>query len=170
MQQIRIESYILPDKESAYIADKKYQVMVNGKTVYFTNRKHVKAWLADLNRHLNLSMQALNRLTAEVFAEYRNYYFHLKTTERQRLATKFAAIDKTFNLILSRSTFRSGIGMCFDFLRNICNALMEIIELLEIHPMNRLATVQRTHLRCLKSDIETRLEKIYILPAQNEKK
>jgi hypothetical protein len=169
MQQIRIQSFKWPDHESAYIADKKYRVFVDGKPMHFTNRKHVKAWLAETNRFLNTNMLSLNRLLVEVYGEYRNYYFHLDTVERQRYMNSFAMIDKSFALTLSRSSFQSGLSLSLEFLRKICRYLLEIVDRLERHPMNRLATVQRHRLKCLQSAISAVEMQLNELPPEKEK-
>lgn len=169
MQKINIKSFKWPNPDSSYIIDKKYKVFVEGESRYFTNRKHVKAWIAEVNRHLNTQMHSLNRLYAEVYAEYRNYYFHLDTPERQRFMVLFASVDKLFGLTLSRSSFEAGLSLSLEFLRKICRFLTEVVERLELHPINRLATMQRYRLKTLSNAISAVQMQLSNLPDENQK-
>lgn len=168
MQQITLVQYEKPDRTSPFIKDKSYNCYAAGKRVYFKNRKKLLAWLAEVNRHLNLQAHTLNRLTAETYTEYRYYFFHMKTTEQAAVEADLQVIGKLFNMLMTRSSNAGGNGYTYMRMEKICMFLLNIISNLESNDMNRLATIQRYRLKGLRKAVENVESELKWLPPEKD--
>lgn len=154
MKAIKLLHYKRPESGSSYTRDKYYWVSVNEKRFKFSSQKETLAFLAEINRRLNEQAHDTNATLADVYAEYRYYYFHLSQADTRAIETNLAAISKLFSMLVARSQMTNGNYFTFDRLRKINYNLQEILETLSRQPMNKLATVQRYKLKALKNRVE----------------
>jgi hypothetical protein len=154
MQEIKIQSITPPYKGSHLTRDRFYYVNIPTKRFTFSSKKEALAFLASINRDLNELAHALNRLTAETYSEFRYYYFHLTSADRSSCEQNFTALNKMFNMLITRSAGVNGNHFTFVRFNNIFGYLIATIVTLERHSMNRLATVQRYRLKALKTSID----------------
>ena len=168
MQKIELIHYTPPRYDTSYTKDRQYHVFLNDKTVYFKSRKTLLAWLADVNRQLNTHTHALNRLTGELAMEYRYYFFHMDQAQRQVLQSEFEGLDRLFGLLVTRSQSANGNSFTFDRLHKICDTMLRIVRTLDLHPMNKLATVQRYRLASLEMSVKTARIAIDTLPDKKQ--
>lgn len=151
MHEIKLIQYTRPDKTSGKTSERLYSVWVpNNERFYFTSKRNLLRWLAELNRHLNQLAHELNGLTADCFAEYRYYYFHLNTIERGEIESLFNGINRMFGLLVTRSQSANGNAFTYDRLNNIASGLLDIVANLERNPLNKISTVQRYRLQNLR--------------------
>lgn len=142
MKRITLKETILPDKSSVYIQDKKYCVFLgNELRRFFTNKKHLRAFLVATNAFLNYKMHELNYLYGIVFAEYRRSWFYFTADHpvmRNQLADmernirdEFGQMEKSFDWLTKRSGLPNGNYLTFKHLYLICDNLVSIVEVLK---------------------------------------
>jgi hypothetical protein len=165
MQEIKLIHYSLPTHGTGKIKDRQYHVFVNDRPIYFSSKKKLLAWLADLNRHLNQQAHALNRLIGEVQMEYRYYFFHFDQAERNVIENQLNSINHLMGLLVTRSQTVNANSFTYDRLHRIASTLLLVMSALSDNPMNQLATVQRYRLKTITSAIETVALAVDILPA-----
>jgi hypothetical protein len=146
MQEIKLIHFTLPEKESCWTRDNYYRFWVPGNRFYFKSMKKMLKFIADVNRNLNLTTHEINSLVADVYTEYRTYYFHLNSTERQKTDSKFSGLNKMFGLMIVRSEGPNGSSYVYDWLDKILISLQNIVKFLQQHPMNKINTIQRYRL------------------------
>lgn len=155
MQEIKMVTYSRPDLQSSYTRHHFYRLNFPGLQMNFKSKKKLLAKLAEINRELNEHSHTLNAILADVYREYRYYYFHLTEAEIQSIEADLNAITKTFRMLITRSAGSSGNYFTFDRFRKLIYYLTNVVEVLERNRMNRLATVQRYRLKTLKTAIAT---------------
>lgn len=134
MKKIKIQNYSEPRPESHYTRDKKYWVWLgNGAKRSFTNRKHAEAFLAQTNRFLNEKVFELNRLYAEIFAEYRRIWFLMdgRIAYADDLDRTLEWTNKKFNLMMENSAGANGNYFAFTNMRVIISYLHEVLNALQ---------------------------------------
>lgn len=163
MQNVKLTAYRRPQPESSFTIKKYYySVFTYNAEFYFKSERRLKLWLGKLNRELNATAHELNFTYAEVFSEYRYYYMHYGTKERQEFQRKFSAIDKSFEYLTTRCNNRTSNDNAYHHINYIVSELTIVVELLQQNSMNTLATIQRTRLKNLllrvsriKTSVET---------------
>jgi len=142
MKRITLKETILPDKSSVYTRDHKYCVFLgNELRRFFTNRKHLRAFLVRTNQFLNYKMHELNYLFGIVFAEYRRSWFYFTAGHpvmRNQLADmersirdELGQMEKSFDWLTKRSGLTNGNYLTFKHLYLICDNLVSIVEVLK---------------------------------------
>lgn len=142
MKRITLKETILPDKSSHYTRDHKYCVFLgNELRRFFTNRKHLRAFLVATNAFLNYKMHELNYLYGIVFAEYRRAWFYFTAghpvaknvlSEMERnIRDEFDQMEKSFDWLWKRSGLPNGNYLTFKHLYLICDNLVSIVEVLK---------------------------------------
>jgi len=142
MKRITLKETIPPDKSSVYTRDHKYCVFLgNGLRRFFTNRKHLRAFLVATNNFLNYKMHELNYLFGIIFAEYRRSWFYFTAGHpvmKNRLADmehnirdEFSQMEKSFDWLTKRSGLTNGNYLTFKHLYLICDNLVSIVEVLK---------------------------------------
>lgn len=142
MKRITLKETILPDKSSHYIQDKKYCVFLgNELRRYFTNKKHLRAFLVTTNEFLNYKMHELNYLYGIVFTEYRRAWFYFTADHpvaknnfermERSIREQIKHVEQSFDWLAKRSGFTNGNYLTFKHLYLICDNLVDIVEVLK---------------------------------------
>lgn len=150
MQEIRLSFYTKPDKRSPYTQDHYYQFYIPGNRFYFTSKRNLLRWIAEINRNLNQLTSELNFLFADAYTEYRTYYFHLTSMERAEIEQRIRGAERMFGLMIVRSEGVNGCSYTYDWLAKIIKDLIDLVSHLQQHPMNKISTVQRYRLENLR--------------------
>lgn len=164
MQIIKIVPTQVPDKESNRTIRKFYGVYVNHATLYFKSERRMMLWIGQLNEHLNIIAADVNILSIDVFTEYRYYFFHFKSPERRKTDGEFRAIDKAFDLLLTRTESPNYNSFAYQHLNTIINNMDSVLKRLHGHPMNKIATVQRHRIKTRMQRIDECRKRIQSFP------
>lgn len=155
MLEIKLVNYQAPEPESPYLKNRLYRLNTPGHEFRFKSKRKLLRFLADLNRHLNLVVHDMNFLAADVYREYRVYYFHLSPRDRAQTEASFAGINKMFRLLVTRSNSPSSNGYTYAWTRRILDSMEDVTRLLQLQPMNKISTMQRYRLENLLQRITT---------------
>ena len=142
MKRITLKETMLSDKSSVYIRDKKYCVFLgNELRRYFTNKKHLRAFLVQTNSFLNYKMHELNYLYGIIFAEYRRAWFYFTADHpvpknnfermERSIRDEMNQVVKSFDWLARNSGFTNGNYLTFKHLYLICDNLASIVEVLK---------------------------------------
>lgn len=154
MKKVRLTSYDKPDPKSIRSKDKRcYKLWLPGGVEYYGQEKELIARLGQVNRALNLQLQDLNRLVAEVYSEFRFYRLNLDNQETAEVAQTFIAIDKAITLMIDRTSY-FGNAYAFQRFKFILGSLDDILTILEGLKINASLGQMRYRLRSLRSRVE----------------
>jgi hypothetical protein len=151
---IKLEYYHRPDPGSSFTKNSFYRVWLPEREFRFQSKRATLKFLAELNKHLNGLAFDLNFICADVYSEFRVYFFHLSTVERNIIENRSAGASKLFGLLVTRSGSANGAAFTFDRFNHIVTAQLEILGILEGNSMNLINTVQRYKLENLKNRLE----------------
>lgn len=160
MHGIRLCRWHRPEKKSPIMVNRYFRLFLDDRRFYFTSERKLTAFLNEINRHLNMMAMDINILVGECYMEYRFYFFHLDTLERNMCETQFAGINKTFGLLTERFDTVNGNGFTYQRFNRILLDLNAIVKHMEAHPTNNNSTVQRYRIKNLLSRIELSRERL----------
>lgn len=150
MHQIKLQNHTPPDRTHSMTRYHYWQVLLPQAWLYFSSRRQMMAWFAELNRHLNGMAQELNWLLADLLQEHRYYIFHMDKKERNAMRDEFRTIDGQFDQLLNPYDHIGGNYVVYMRFNNILKSAQRIILLLEANDMNKIATMQRHRLERLR--------------------
>jgi hypothetical protein len=150
MQHVLLLTYTPPDKKSSYTVNHYWTVLIPAAWLYFSSKRAMLAWFAELNRHLNGLAHDLNSLLATLYQEYRYYYFHLNDEERKLIDQELQQINRQFMRLVNPILNSRSNLIAYQHLSNILQGMNQILSTLERNDMNKLATVQRHRLNSLR--------------------
>lgn len=162
---IKLSQYLAPELERTYKHEKFYRVALPGGHEFnFTSEKAVKRWFVELNKHLNKLAHELNDLLAAFYREYRVYFFSLNSGQRRQIESYFEAINRSFDLLVTRSASPNGHWFTYDRFNKILASLRALWSLLNSQPMNSALTVQRYRLANLADRLEYCEARLSVFP------
>lgn len=164
MHQVRIEKYTAPDRTASYTRQHYWQVLLPMAWLYFSSKRQMLAWFAELNRHLNEVAHETNWLMAELYSEFRYYYFHMDRSERDRVHEAMRGMDNQFHQLVNPFDTLTGNYVVYMRFRNIHAAMADILKTLHANEMNKLATVQRHRLQSLQHKLHHLQQKVHHFP------
>lgn len=129
MKQIRINTLLNADKSSLLTRERRYRIFLgNGITVYFTNKKHAAAYIAETNRFLTRLASELNYLYIKIWSSYRHNYFTIFHVFNKdfKIKSSIESIEKSFNMIATRSSWTNGNYFTFKWFTGIIEELQEM--------------------------------------------
>lgn len=138
MKTIKIEKYTDKRTDSYFTKDKCFWVFLgNGSKHSFTNKKHLKKFLAETNEFLKARLFELNKIYAEIFTEYRKIWFYFDGESLKTFSDRFdddlILVNKSFRMIIERSSWNDGNQLTFkhfyyviEMFTGILNVMIEV--------------------------------------------
>jgi len=166
MKKIALNHLLPADKSSIYIKSKSYQLYLgNGHKVRFRNETKAKAFLVEVNESLNFCLLRINKVYKDLFCHYRDVWFYLDNgkkavAEDVMIRNMFDAIDKNFELMVTRSHFENGNNFVFKYLNHCLENLTEIASILQEIDLarheyidHRMVKVILVEIKSIKNDV-----------------
>jgi len=158
-----------PDPASNYTHRKRcYRVTASG-TFVFSRKADAVSFCDRLSDAVTMRVRDLNRVTADVYTEYRRRCLGMEEMEREDCARAFAAIDKQIGILLRRAHHGpSGYILAQQHINVWAGCLREVLDQLRSVSAIGADTEARAALRICRdrvdaavNDMETRPAKIY---------
>lgn len=132
MKKIKLQQITEPLKDSIYIKQRMYFVSLgSGKKEYFSNRKDARKYLALANRFLNHKLHEANYLFVQMFAAYREIWFHLESIEMRTLNKNIIMLSDCFNTICEQSTYTNGNHLAYHNFDIIAGNIIECFKIIQ---------------------------------------
>lgn len=130
MKRIKVNNLNKGDKTNILTRKKFHSIMMgNNLKCYFSNYRAAKRFIASTNAMLNINAQLLNRLYIDTWTAQRNIYLtHHTLFLRNRFTDEIIMIEKSFDLLCTRSHFVDGNHFSFKHFYNILYNIEIIIE------------------------------------------
>jgi hypothetical protein len=128
MRAIHIDKLNKAQKRSIVTREKHHSICLgNGLTCYFTNEKKARTFLAETNRFLNQKVLELNRIYVDLWSEQRSMYlvFFKAFSTDQKLRQFAANIEKSLDMVMTRSHYTNGNTFTFKYFYNVMDNLRE---------------------------------------------
>ena len=108
----------------------------NGSITYFSNINKAEEFISKTNRFLNERFFDINELYIDVFIHFqRNWFYFNNNDTLSRLETicynNFATINDCMYMVYSRSHYENGNHLVFKHTYNICDALINVVDILQ---------------------------------------
>lgn len=130
MKLIKVSHIKEANKDSHYTREKLNEVCLgNGLKCYFSNIKKATKFLAETNRTLNIIAQELNRIYIELWSEQRKIFLtYHKLFVRSKVREYPVLIERSLDLMCTRSTWRNGNHFTFSYFSNIIEYMHDWIK------------------------------------------
>jgi len=173
MRKIKIDKVTLSNKDSRYMRERLNAVHLgNELTAYFSSIKNLTSFVAKTNAMLNVTAQEINLIYIELWTEQRKLfltYHHL--FNRSKVRQHIALLEKSFDLLVTRSSWTNGNYFSFAYIYKIIEYLndwvTEAISIMRKHNRNYPVDgfrVIRERLIYVKNKIDTWGEKYTMAP------
>lgn len=132
MKKISMNKVGSKDLTSVYTRRRKNSVVLgNDVDVSFSNAKHAKSFLIQVNRELNFKIDELNLLFIELFREYRVIWRALDPGDSGRALDLNFSIDKLLTRAVEKSQTENGNHFVFHYIDKAITDMEAMIYLLE---------------------------------------
>lgn len=119
------------DNTSVWTRHRKNVVVLgNDVSVSFTNEKHAKVFLVQVNREINFKIDDLNLLYIELFREYRVIWRALDPVESYKVIEINSQIDKFLTRAVEKSQTENGNHFVFAYIGKAIIEMRTLIEML----------------------------------------
>lgn len=165
MKAVKIERYEDKRPESHYTRDKSFWVYLgNGSKRSFTNKKHLTKFLAETNEFMKQNLFELNRIYAEIFAEYRKIWFYFDAADLKSVSQRFdddlIFVNKSFNMMVERAGWTNGNHFVFKDFYYIIIKFTEIVNTMIEVQRSKSNYVEKRNLEVITSRLQDMKNKI----------
>lgn len=131
MKKVSLDKWSKSNKKSIYTRERSNFVSLgNGVSRLFSNYKECTAFIAAINKEINVSIDQVNLMYMDVFREYRIYFRSLETYQAQTFSQLIHDIDTLLFRSLNNSQSPNGNHFTFHYLAKVCSMLKLAVEIL----------------------------------------
>jgi hypothetical protein len=158
MKKILLSNYTPADKSSSLSRQRTNVVYLgNGKTICFSNIKHLTKFFAETNRFINASVHELNIMYVSLFSDYRIVWF---TEKSYRFEVEY--LEKSFTKVVRWKDSDSAnyfvfkdVFLIIDYLQVEANKLYLLQKKRNNYPETHKYLIMIRRLKELKNEFES---------------
>lgn len=158
METIKLNTYSWPDKKSILQKKHYYELFLNDRRYYFSNKRAANSFLSECNEFLTLYYNQLNDLYAELFV-YSRYFWMAEKTDIMRDITN---IDFWFKRLSWRGANYN--QFVFNYLNNIINELTACYQKLLTETQKSNSWTKKNELKAKIFQLDNLKEKTQSFP------
>lgn len=165
---ISFDLIIYPDHSSNYTARKRcYRISITGRQFVFERKADAVSFCDRLSDMVTLRVRDLNRLTVDVYSEYRRRCLSMPAIDCEDCARDFMAVDKQISVLLRRAHHSSsGYILAQQHVSVWSQCLLRVLDRLSSCSVMRADTEARAAVRICRERINAALRDMELEPGR----